>query len=114
MSYYLLVVLYYQVKKILTCLLENGISKNVISLVSILPLTLFVVIEQTGTYYIDNFSIIFTLELFYIIFCESNILKNRLKIYLMALIVGIIISIKVSNIVLLIPLFIYIVILKIF
>lgn len=107
MSYYLLVVLYYQVKKFLTCILENRISKNIISILSILPLTLYVVIEQTGTYYIDNFSVVFTLELFYIIFCENNVLRNRLNTYLMALIVGIIISIKVSNIALLVPLFVY-------
>lgn len=97
-GYLLLAVMFYQCKKILLILTKEKIEEKYLSILSILPLCAFVVLQRLGTYYIDNFSIVFLLEFVYIILNESKgILKNKSQLYYLALIVGITVCIKITN-----------------
>jgi hypothetical protein len=88
----------------------NKIHANVIGLLSIIPISLFVIIEQLGTYYIDNFSLVLLLEIFYISFFTKDIFKEKIKLYFVAIIVGFAVCIKISNLVLLFPFILYLLI----
>lgn len=105
-SYYILIVIFYQIKKFLKEMTRN-VSEKLISIFSIFPLTMSIIIGWCGTYYIDNYSLCFLLEIFYIAFFEKDILKEKIKLYIFSLIIGISITLKISNIALLIPLAIY-------
>ena len=105
MSYYLLIVIYYEIKRIIKEILKNDVNELLLSVISILPVMMFTCIEQAGKYYIDNFSIAFLLEIIYIILFKKQILKNRKLMYYLGMLVGIIIGVKVSNAALLIPVF---------
>ena len=105
-SYYILIVIFYQIKKFLREMTKN-VSEKLISIFSIFPLTMSIIIGWCGTYYIDNYSLCFLLEIFYIAFFEKDILKEKIKLYIFSLIIGISITLKISNIALLIPLAIY-------
>ena len=128
-SYYLIIVLFYQVKKFIKYYLKDNTILNLkckcnkkeiirikendksseifVSLFSIFPTMLSVVFAYSGTYYIDNFGLVFLMEVFYNILCNKDILKNRIIIYFTAMIVGLSISIKVTNAIFLIPIFVY-------
>lgn len=107
LGYYLLIVMYYQLKKIIKGFVKDKVSSSAIGILAILPIISYSVLEQTGTYYIDNFSLVFLIEIIYTIFFEKDILKNRFKVYYISLIIGIIVGVKVSNAALLIPMFVY-------
>ena len=94
-SCYLIVVLFYQAKKILQYLSNNKKSK---SLYAYGILTIFIVTWFVGSYQIDNIGLIFLLELFYIIFCKDELLKNKKLLYFTIFLAGISIGIKVSNV----------------
>lgn len=97
-GYLLLVVMFYQIKKILNKLLEQKLENKYLSILSILPLGTFIILQQIGTYYIDNFPIAILLEYIYIVLYESeNIFKEKTKLYYLALLVGIGISIKITT-----------------
>lgn len=102
-SYYLMLVLFYQVKKFLQKILENK-NEKLISVFSIFPVIMSVIFSYTGSYYIDNFGLIFLMEIFYILLFEENILKEKIKLYTVSILVGISIGMKVTNIIFLIPL----------
>lgn len=102
-SYYLMLVLFYQVKRVLQKILENK-NEKLISIFSIFPVIMSVIFSYTGSYYIDNFGLIFLMEIFYIILFEENILKEKIKLYTVSILVGISIGMKVTNIIFLIPL----------
>ena len=102
-SYYLMIVLFYQVKKFLQKILENK-NEKLISFFSIFPVTMSIVFSYTGSYYIDNLGLIFLMEIFYILLFEENILKEKIKLYTVSILIGISIGMKVTNIIFLIPL----------
>lgn len=106
MSYYLMLILYYQVKRILTMLLPNEKEKK-ISKLSIIPVIMSVIFAYAGSYYIDNFGLVFLVEIFYIVLFEKEVLKQRIKLYILGLLVGLAIAIKITNVIFLIPLAIY-------
>ncbi len=97
-GYLILIVMFYQIKKILKQLLKKETKDMYISILSMLPLGTFIILQQTGTYYIDNFSIVILLEFMYIALCEvDGIFKEKLRLYYLALIVGIGVCIKITN-----------------
>lgn len=97
-GYFLIVVMYYQIKKYLSKILENKVDEKYISLLSILPLGVFIILEQLGTYYIDNFSVVLLLETIYIIFFEGkDIFKEKFRLYFLAYVVGLAVCTKITN-----------------
>ncbi len=105
-TYYLILVLYYQVKRWISNM--SGCKNPLfLSLFSILPCGMSVIFSFSGTYYIDNFGAVFLLEAFYILFCEQDLLKDKIKLYVLAIIIGIAISIKITNVIFLIPIGLY-------
>lgn len=97
-GYFLIVVMYYEIKKFLKSLLNKKIDDKVISLFSVLPLGVFIILQQIGTYYIDNFSIVLLLEILYVIICEDKIEFKDKLLYLFFLI-GIAVCVKIINLV---------------
>ncbi len=99
-GYLLLVVIFYECKKILKVLLKDKIKDKYLSILSILPIFTFIVMQQIGTYYIDNFSVVMILEFVYVLIAESKgILKNKPQLYYLALIAGISVCIKITNVI---------------
>lgn len=97
-GYLLLIVMFYQIKKILKQLINKEIKEIYLSILSMLPLGTFVILQQIGTYYIDNFSIVILLEVVYAILYDSDeIFKNKSRLYYLAFIVGIGVCIKITN-----------------
>lgn len=94
LSAYFLIVMYYQVKKILEKLSKNNKSK---SLYAYSILTIFTLCDFFGSYQIDNLGLAFLLELFYIVFFKNDLLKNKKILYFAIFLSGISIGIKVSN-----------------
>lgn len=105
-SYYLILVLFYQVKRFLIKNVESK-SEKFISIFSIFPVMMSVVFSFSGTYYIDNFGLVFLLEIFYCVLYEEDIFKDKIKLYVLVILIGISIGIKVTNIIFLIPLGVY-------
>ena len=94
LSYYVIIILYYQVKKILQHISNNKKSK---SIYAYFILTIIIVFSVIGSYHIDNFALIFLLELFYIVFCKDDLIKNKKMLYFASILAGISIGIKVSS-----------------
>lgn len=109
MTYYLIVILFYQSKRLLKNFLKDKKDWFIV-LPSCFLATVSVAFSYSGTYYIDNFSLIFLMEIFLIVFFEKDVLKDKFKLYTLALIIGFSISIKVTNAVFLIALAIYFII----
>ncbi len=105
-SYYLILVLFYQVKRFL---IKNSECKSekFISIFSIFPVMMSVVFSFTGTYYIDNFGLVFLMEIFYCALYEEDIFKDKIKLYVLVILIGISIGMKVTNIIFLLPLGVY-------
>lgn len=106
MSYYVIVVLFYQVKRFLKKI-TNSENELFLSICSIFPCLLSIILAFAGTYYIDNFGLVCLMEIFYILLFEKNIFDEKIKIYILSIIVGISISIKVTNIIFIIPIGLY-------
>lgn len=106
-SYMILIVMFYESKKIIKLLLNKDIKERTLSFIAIIPQTAFIVLEQLGSYYIDNFSVVILLEFVYIILSETNeLFKNKFRLYYLAFIVGVGICIKITNgIYMILPLF---------
>lgn len=97
-GYLILIVMFYQIKRMLKQLLKVETKDIYLSILSMLPLGAFIILQQIGTYYIDNFSIVILLEFVYIVLCETDgIFKEKTRLYYLALIVGIGVCIKVTN-----------------
>lgn len=98
-SYFVLVVIYYQIKKyLITILKERKIDRKIISILSILPICAYIILEQVGTYYIDNICVAILLEFFYITVFESrSIFENKKELYYLSLLSGILVSLKFTN-----------------
>ncbi len=107
LSYYALIVLFYQIKNIFNIMSEKN---KLIPIFSMLCCSSYIIFQWAGTYYIDNLSIIFILQIVYYVIKEKNILKNKKLIYFLSVITGIATAIKLTNLVLIIPILIYILI----
>lgn len=106
-SYLVLIPMFYGVKKLLRFLVP-AMDQKFLSVTSMVPLCTFIILQQTGSYYIDNFSIVFLLELTYVVMVNGeNLLENRAQLYFFALLAGIATCIKFTNAIFLIGLIIY-------
>ena len=109
LSFYLPIVLFYQVKRFLNVL--NKDTKRS----SIWAYGIFLVIifsTNVGTYYIDNLLICFILEAVITIFSYEKILNNRMILYYISLLFGIAVGIKVTSVFFIIPLVVYLLIVE--
>lgn len=80
-SYLILIPMFYGVKKMLHFLVP-AMEQRFLSVISIVPLCTFIILQQTGTYYIDNFSIVLLLELTYAAMSdEGKLLENRAQLF---------------------------------
>ncbi|MBD5475701.1 MAG: hypothetical protein HDR17_06945 [Lachnospiraceae bacterium] len=106
-SYLILIPMFYGVKKLLR-LLAPAMNRRFLSVISMAPLCTFIILQQTGTYYIDNFSIVLLLEFTYAVMADGeNLLENRAQLYFLALLAGITVCIKYINGIFLIGLVVY-------
>lgn len=93
-SCYLIIVLFYQIKRILK-VLNKDIKPAIYSYIVI---TIFMFVAYLGNYYIDNIATVFLVEIFYLILVENNLYKNKKVLMLIFLLSGIAIGIKISSI----------------
>ncbi len=106
-SYLILIPMFYGVKKMLRFLIP-AIDQRFLSVISIFPLCTFIILQQTGTYYIDNFSIVFLLEFTYEVMADGeSFFENSAQLYYLALLAGIATCIKFTNAIFLTGLIIY-------
>lgn len=105
LSFYTIIVIYYQTKEILNILTNNSKRVPLYSYLIFLTMTF---IRNVGTYYIDNMALIFLLEIFYIIISNKNLFKNKIALYSIMLISGISIGIKITSVCFIIVMFVYI------
>lgn len=106
-SYLILIPMFYGVKKLLHFLVP-AMEQRFLSVISIVPLCTFIILQQTGTYYIDNFSIVLLLELTYAAMSdEGKLLENRAQLFFLVLLAGITTCIKFTNTIFLIGLAAY-------
>lgn len=104
LSFFLPIVLFYQTKKLLK---HFGHSDTKATLLSYF---IFLVIDfssNIGNYYIDNLALIVLFEGLIIIITEENLFKEKFNIYVLALIFGIAVGIKVTTVFFIIPMLIY-------
>ena len=97
-SFYTLIIMYYQMKNILKTMIPNISNKKLFAF-SIMPAFLWTVNEFIGTYYIDNLSCIILLELIYIFVKQENIFKDKHNLYYIAILLGIATGIKLPNLI---------------
>ena len=100
LSYYSIIVLFYQTKNILNILC--GKSK-INSILSSLCFTSYIIKIWTGTYYIDIYSTVFILEIIYFILKEKDCYLSKKKIYIISLLTGIATAIKLPNFIIIFP-----------
>lgn len=100
-SLYTLVILYYQMKKILRSL-QTNMSNRLVHVFSGLTLFMFTACNLIGafSYYIDNFSMILLIEIVYIFIKINNIFEEKNYLYYTFLLLGVATSIKVPNLIL--------------
>lgn len=99
LSLYTIVILYYQLKRLFKCIFINITNKRAIFWSSLICLSISVnmVIFQ---YFIDNFSLIILLEIFYVLVKDINVFENKNYLYFITLLAGISVGVKITNIVL--------------
>lgn len=102
LSYYSAVVIYYEIKKLLK-FFNPRISKLIPAFAGICVCFIPVIYRFMGSYYIDNYSAVFLLECVYIGISQKEMFKQKSYLYYWFLISGIVVGIKISNLVLLIP-----------
>ena len=71
-SYFIFIVIFYQIKKIIKKFVGENLKPYQLSILSILPIGTFILLQQVGSYYIDNFSVSLLLEFSYIILFENE------------------------------------------
>ena len=96
---FIVVVIYYQVKRFLSIFIKNS-REMLIPVLSLLVVSTEFILQNYITYYIDLICIPFILEILFIIFNKSY---NKFNNYLTLFCAGVIVAIKVSNALLLIP-----------
>lgn len=101
LNYFLLIVLYYQVKRILSHILKGKINKNVLAIFSSFSILSLSIVDIVDSYYIDILSIVVLLEAFSFSMFSESLKKedknNFLKFGYLALLFGLGFSIKISN-----------------
>lgn len=106
-SYYLMIVLYYQTKIILKNYTNNSklcsFFSNLIFFINILS-------SRIGNYYVDNLVLVFTIQIFLILKVEKKYDKNI--VYLLCLLSGISIGIKITSVFFIIAIFIFFIIMS--
>jgi len=100
LSFYTMIILFFQVKKILTDIFPNLKYKKLITIFSGLVLLTATPNWRSTTFHIDNFSMVIFLEFILIFVKNENIFKNKAMLYYISLLSGISIGIKVINAVL--------------
>ena len=106
-SYLILIPMFYGIKKWLR-LPDLEMDQRFLAVFSMVPICTFIILQQTGTYYIDNFSVVFLMEFTYEVVADGeDLFENRAQLYFLALLAGIITCIKFTNAVFLIGLIIY-------
>ena len=108
LSFYTLIILFFQVKKIFTEMFPDLKQKKLITFFSSLALLTATPNWRCVTFHIDNFSMIIFLEFICVFLQKENIFKNKSILYYLCLLSGISIGIKVINAVLVIALFLII------
>lgn len=97
-SYLIFIVMFYQIKKILKKFLDKDLKDFQLSILSMLPMSIIIMFQQLGTYYIDNFSVVLLLEFAYILLFEhKDLFKNKTKLYFLAFLSGLIVCTKLTN-----------------
>ena len=107
LSYYTLIIAFYEIKKILRLAVKN---KNLISIFAIFCIFSSTLVRMwSGTYYIDTFSIPLLLEILYIVltFVQNKELFQMKQLTVIGFLTGIATAIKVSNAILIIPIVLF-------
>lgn len=102
LNYFSIVIIFYQIKKFLKKLSPN-IKPAIQIICASFPISIPIIFRIVGTYYIDIYSAIFLLEIFYIGIMEKEIFNKKGMLYYWFLLAGIAVGIKISNLVLIIP-----------
>ena len=106
LSYYTIIVIYYQTKGIFKHFFGEH---KLIPICAILCFASSILRQWMGTYYIDSLSVVFLLEIISQVL-KGKVLKDRKNLFMVALTAGIAIGIKVTNLLLLIPIGIYVIV----
>ena len=97
-NYFALIVIYYQLKKIIKNLFNND---SVVALVSTLSIFTLSILDVIDTYYVDILSLVFILELFSLAFDNKKLnkdkSKNSLEFIYIGLLAGISFCMKLAN-----------------
>ena len=109
LTYYALIIVYYQLKNVLNILIPNLSTFKRILFPTILIASNSVII-YAGSYFIDNFSAILLFELIYIFLQNINLLENKKYLYISTFILGCSVGIKLSNMFLALPIIIFLLI----
>lgn len=104
LSFYSTIVIFYQIKNILKILTNNSKISSIISY-GIFLLVSFSI--NVGTYYIDTICVVFTVQILHVILANKDIFENKVKLYIIALLCGISIGIKITQIFFIIPIIVY-------
>ena len=106
LSFYLPIPLFYQVKRLLK---HFGQPDSKASLASYFVTIVSSFVFNVGTYYIDNLGTVILLETVIIVIKNKDtLLKNKFALFILNLIFGFTIAIKVTNILFVLPLILYI------
>lgn len=110
LSYFSIIVLYYQIKNTIKLFIDKKYTDIICVISALIALLPTAINRVLGTYYIDLISLVLEMQLLYYAFSMKNIFKNKFDKYLLFFIAGITIAIKISNLVLLIPIGLYIIV----
>ncbi len=101
-SYYSIIVIFYQFKNVLNHITGK---RKLNSFLAILCWTSFILRQWTGFYYIDTFSVAFTLGIIYFLLTEKDCFADKSKIWYLTALTGILTGIKLPNLILIFPVF---------
>lgn len=100
LNFFVFFLIYNQVKRILNFLIDKK-TKNIVCLFAVIVVLTEQIFSNTITYYVDLFAIPFILEFILIIFEKR---EDKFNNYFILLMIGLSISLKISNIFIILPL----------
>lgn len=106
LSFFSTIVMFYQIKNILKILTNNSKISSIISY-GIYFLVAFSI--NVGTYYIDMIGLPFLLQIIYMALENEDIMENKIKLYMVGILSGIAIGIKITQAFFVMPIIIYII-----
>ena len=111
LSYYSMIVIFYQLKRLVYSLLNIKKDKRV-PILSSLIIFIYTMHTLIGSYYIDIFSVVFVLEIIELVFGakDGKIFENKCRLYFICLLIGISVGIKVPNLIIVACVAIYVLI----